>query len=654
MVEQLAALPGVPISQNLEPLPGVPISKQGGEYTELSNAPDVVDEKQFYKAPPPVEPPGFLKAIEMIGTGAAKGSLEYTARLLSSVEKGLRGGNEPSIVPRAYEYWSEKTKEQQDKYVGASAYQGIGSVPAALLTTAPIGGAFGAVGKLASAAGKAAPYGLKTAAEYGTSATGGAGLLAALESQRYNPEHPTEPFSAEQAQEALRNPLSYVLPMAGTKLAKWSEKATELQRMKEIFPKIRAQDLKEPGPGLSLVQILTNSVSNITGHGKGAQLIHGIGEDLSNYINKLSGNIAAKYSKDYRIVAGQEFQKALQNLKKGKDELWNKLPKNQKVSDTQTIKDDIISVVDDIKSNTPLDPRHLKMFENMLKKPSFTIDEVKNIQSKIGDFRHTLTKHPEAALMRGTPDNPGVLDRLKLTQDKLIDTMKANLSDEGQVALEAARKYTQNYHATLDESNKIKDALYAEIAAKNVIKSMIGKTEAFNKAKTLGAMTETGQRATWADAVATALETSVKKDGYVDIGVFLNKIGQQSQLPELMGTETYKAFSGLEKYLRNIQASGQHKVSGHLAVAGALTGAGATVLSGVGALPVAAVIVGYNALASIANRSPLKTIFGYLGDKTKKISPTVYDYLSKKAESLLVRGEYFVNEEGALDKKEKE
>lgn len=636
-----------------------------------------VSESQFKPASEfpeaaPKESPGFMKSLDIIATGAAKGSLEFSGRLMSYAES-LATGKKAQFVPDVYKALEERQAEQQEKYHGAGLLGALGSASTEIASTAvPLGAginlvskgakaiAYGvpqgikALGKLgqSSLITKGVPKGFKKISEYGTAGAGGTALFGALEGARFDPENPDELYSGEQAVEAMHSPVAPLAAMGGHFLGKYGSRAMELQEAKKTIPNIRNVDLKDPGVGRTLNQIAFSSIPNLTGFGKLPNMQGEMKETLYNYINKLSGDISAKYSKDYKKVAGQEFHKALQGLKKGEEEIWNKVPKNAIVPDTQGVKDEVISAIDELKSNTPLDPKLLKVFEHKIRKSSFTVEDVKNLQSKMGDFIHRLGKHDDAALMRGTEESPGVIDNLIKIKENLLGKIGEGLSEADKEALVAARKYSSELYNTLGESKKIKDALYSELDARNVIKSIMGEAEALDKAKSLGLMTDKGVKATWAASLAKALESSPgPTHGSVNLKSFLNKTAEHTNLPELMGTETYKSYQGIVKHLDAIEESGRHRLPMWAAGIG-LSAAGAGVATGTATVPIIAGAIGYNALASIANRSPIKTLLGMIGDKTRKLSPSTYEYLSTKLDSLLTRAGYFFTQDGILDKQE--
>lgn len=636
-----------------------------------------IPESQFKPATAedlPKQVPGFMKTAEMIGSGAMKGSLEFTGRLLSFAEKHTTG---TSYVNDAYKHWSDKEEEDRAKYNGAGFLHGLGELPAEIVTTAPAGPLFGASAKMASAAGKAVPYGLQRATQYGVGAGTGGAVISGMEGLRSGENMGDSPFSAEQAAEALQNKGTYIAPAFGTFVGNWAEKANKLDEAKKLIPgitnrhlntvKVGDEGVEKTTLGGKIKSLVFDSISNQTGFGHSARLQESIGDDVSNYINKLSGNVVAKYSKDYREIAGKEFQRTLKGMKQKENDLWNLPFKTQNISNPQEVSDLISQAQTIIQKtkmpNSPAANTFIKDIANKFKpstettsnsgvldqfgkqikqtivkpqKGAYTVEDVKNMRSVLGDVA------VDAADMGLVGSRIG--KQLQGIREQLNSSIRNSISPEFQKDYTAASLYSAKYYELKNESKRIQEALFDDVDARAVIKSMVSEAEVINKAKTLGVMNKEAQEATTATKLAGALEAA----GYpekraVDLERFVQLTGRNTVVPELMG-ETHKSFIGLTNLLKSIQESGSHKTSKYLLALGGVAAAGA-VASG-GALPVLGALASYAALASIANRSPLKTTFSYL---SKKLSPSVYEALSKRAQDLMVRGGYFINDKGVLD-----
>ncbi len=663
-------------------------------HPELERAPDnwspneqnvpenqTVQEKDFRPATAadlPKEVPSFLKSVEMIGNGSMEGSLKWTGRLLSFAEGKTFGTD---YVQNAVDYWKDKNEEDAAKFNGAGLFQGTGSLPTEIVTTAPLGPVLGVTGKIASAVGKAAPI-MKKTAEYATSAGLGGLALAGMEGLRADRNMANVPFSIKQASAALGNKATYAAPMAVTFLTRWGERANRLDEARKLISGITnrhldtvpagTEGLTKPSTGGWIKSLMFDSISNQVGAGYSSRLQESVGKDISNYINTLSGNVVAKYKTDYIEEAGKTFQRTLAGMEKTKNELWDKVGlKSYTPANPTAFKDDFTTATGILReySDIPAAASTVKLIEKQLKNKNITLEDVKNVKSLIGGAEI------DAKNMSLGGTGREIAAELKAVKDSLLSKMQNELStsaknpmlaQKAQKDLAAANQFSANLYELKGESNKIKEALFDDVAARGVVKSMISEAEAINKAKTMGAMSDDTIKAMTAADLAKALEASGgPTNRTVDIGRFVELTGPNTVVGKLMGStptnisETHKAFMGLTNLLKSVQDSGSHKMSklllasGGLGALGAVAGIGATA----GILPAAGVAGGalltYGALAGIANHSPLKSAFSYLAAGAEKYSPSVYKQLSDRAYDLLTRSGYFINDTGALDYKDK-
>ncbi len=637
-----------------------------------------VPEKEFTTEKIELEKPGFLKSVDMINTGVARGASKYISRLMNNVENLGSVKRTPLEVKnqkdnygtQVYDYWDKEYKINQGKYQNASLLQGGGELLGEMAVTAPIGGPLMALSKGASALGKMAPYGLGKITEFGAVSAGTGALLSGLEGMKYDPKNPDQSFSTEQAAEALKNPASYIAGAGGHLVNNWFGKARELKKAQETFGNIRNRDIPstpvdelleqvnpdgssvastyKPSVGQKIKSTIFDSIPNMTGYGKGVKLKENIGTDISNWIHKQSGDIAATYSKDYKEVAGKEFHGMLNRLKEGQHEAWEQGFKTAPVENTQEIKDMAIEAIDILSSSgIPTNQRSINLITKGLQKDKFTVGDVKNIASTIGDAAGDAY-----AMKGGTAVDMGT--EIADIKKNLIGTIKSNLSGKNLEDFNAAREETKRFYDTIGISHKIKAALNEEVAARNLVKTVLSEAEVLDKTATMGLMTPKGERALKAAGIAKALENAGHPSGAVNIGTFLNETSAATNKPELLG-DTYKALEGMNVYLQNIDSAGKHKLSGYLGAAGAIAGAagiGAVATGAVdlkSALPAVAGLASYAVLAGISNRSPLKFLFGNLG---KNLSPSAHKHLRNQIEDKLTRGGFFLNKEGVLDVEE--
>lgn len=651
------------------------------DYQQLSNPnypveENIVTEEQFTQEGPKKEPPGFMKTLEMIGTGAATGALKYTGHLMSGLEKVAKPFS-PTTFGALQKTLQAEEKKQQKKYHGAGIFQGVGSIPAEVASTAyPLGKGFGALSTAALAAAKKAPRGLKTAAQYGTSAVGGAGLLAGLESQHFDPDK-IAPF--DQAAEAMKDPASYLIPMAGTKFENWVRKAKGLQEAKEIIPKAALRDVPDIYRGSTssqkYKQIMFDSIPNMTGFGKRTKLQETIQEPILEYVQKLSGEAATKgftQPKQYKKYLEAKFQKSLESLKGGESEAWKKVPMKLPVADVNGVmndvgeaakllsssgvvgKDLISNRVKGILSKIKTDNKaYVGVSGNIENTPRYvgklTIGDVKELVSEVGTIKASLND-------LGAPGHKAG-EQLAAIRESLMSKIQTALPKKYEGTYNEARSLSKNVFDTMDIAPTIKKALYDETSAKKVIKSLMSEAEAFSKAKTLNVFSDKDANIVGLAKIAEAIDKSPgEKFGTINLKSFLEKTRDGSTLPEMLNTETYQAIKGMNKYLENINEAGSHQLSKFTAATGALAAGGAGYASGGIGLPlVAGGVAAYNALALISNRSPLKSLFSTIGKSLDRgqgkigLSPSAQKYMFDKLGNLLTRAGYMIQEDGTLD-----
>lgn len=581
----------------------------------------------------PVEKPGFLKKLEDFGSGAMEGSLTYTAKLLSLAERGLRLGGEATTVPRAVEYWAERNKD-------GSGYTTAGKIASEVLTTAPV--PFGAVGKAASLAKELAPTGLKTLAKYGASAGTGAGLLAGMETQRYNPDNPNELLNTQAAGEALSSPLSYALPAIGTKVSTWMGASRALGEAKEQFPNIMARDIKEPGITKSLSQAVFDAPAAITGWGKRVSQVENVGNDLRKFVTTVAGSPEFKNSIDYVELAGTKVRNALQGLEAGEDMLWNAPFKYKPIMDVQAVKDEAINAIDALKgTGIPSEALSIKQLQNSLRKGPMTVEDAKRLMSQIG----------KASVNARNADNAGagveLSGQLKQFKDNILNHIQTSLSPDDMKAFSAAREYTAKKYATYEAAPMLQKAIGNEAASQKLINSLISEGGVLPPKKVaLGVMSQEGRQSVDAAKIAKAVEDS-DTAGRINLDTFLKKTAEYTQTPKILSNDSYTALQGLNKYLSSVNEASRNKWAKPLGALG-IAAAGAGAATGI---PAAAIIplVSYGAAAFVANHSPLKTL---LHAATKNLPTETYNAVSKAIEKNLTRGGYIVTQDGLLKHKD--
>lgn len=588
--------------------------------------------------------PGFLKSLEMIGSGAAQGMLTFTGSLLSLAEKGLRGGGTPTTVPDAVQYWKDKNESDEKKYTGAGILQGAGQLPAEVLTTAPLGGPLGAVMKGAAKVGEVLPTGLKTLGKYGTSALGGAGVLAGMESQRYDPENPGQIANFDAAEEALKNPASYVMPMVGTKLSTWMDASRKLGEAKEVFPNIMARNLKEQGAGTTAANAIFG-VPALFGFGKQVNQLKGINEDVTKFIQKISGTKGALTADNLTEYSANIMQSTLKKMERAEDKIWDKGFKSEYILTPKEVKDDVINAIDLLKTNKiPGYEAVVNSLDNGIRPGKMMrVEDVKKLQTIMSGA---------AINAKGLEGGIGndLANSLSNIKDSLLNHIQGSLSPAAMKDFSAARAFSANKFELFKNAPMLYKAINDTTNAHKLINTLTSEGGVLPPKKAaLGILSKGGQDMIGATKLQQALEAAdPTHSGNLNLETFLAKTSDYTQNKFIQNKSSYEALQGLNKYLQNINEASQTGWR-QVATGGAVASTAAAGMLGAGATGLAVPLAAYSAATFVANHSPLKTL---LHAVTKKLPNSTYDLVTKNIEKHLTRAGFLVSQDGILKHKD--
>lgn len=582
--------------------------------------------------------PGFMKKLDMINTGVHRGVSHFTFALMSKLPFGDRWQN---AIKRADA--DVEAEQEHNKKTYGGLYPVVGEIGGEMLATLPTGGALGGVLKGSTLLGNVLPTGLKTIGKYGSSAIGGAGVLAGTESQKYDPEHPGQLINIEKAGEALSNPLSYVLPAAATKFSTWAEASQKLGAAKEEFPNIMARDLKEPGITKSLLNMLFNIPSALTGVGKQAKQVEGIGDDISNFVMKQAGTKEAQTADNLRQYSANIVQSTLKKMDRAEDKVWNKGFKNTAIADSSAVKDDVINAIDLLKTNKiPGYETIVNYLNNGIRKGDMKVDDVKKLQTLVSGA---------AINAKGLEGGIGnqLADELSTIKDNLLNHIQGSLAPEAMKDFSAARAFSANKFELFKKAPLLQKAINDEASAHKLVNTLISESGVLPpKRAVMGILSDKGRDMVGATKIQQALESS-DVAGHINLDGFLTKTSPYTQTKEILNKDAYTALQGLNKYIKTIKESGNVGRRGQVAMGGALAGgvgAGAMGLSAAGmALP----LIAYSVASFVANHSPLKTLF-YAA--TKNLPKDTYDLISKNIGKHLTRAGFFMSDDGILKHKD--
>lgn len=584
------------------------------------------------------EEPGFLKKLDMINTGVHRGVTHFTFALMSKLPFGDRWQNAIKKADADVE-----AEQQHNKKTYGDLYPGIGEVGGELLATLPAGGALGGVAKGAKILGEVLPTGLKTIGKYGASATGGAGVLAGVESQKYDPENPGQLINTEKAGEALSNPLSYVLPAAATKFSTWAEAAQKLGVAKEEFPNIMARNLKEPGVTQKLSDMFFNIPATLTGVGKQAKQVENIGDDISNFIMKTAGTKEAQTADNLRAYSANIIQSTLKKMGRAEDKVWDKGFKTTPINDVQSVKDDVINAIDLLKTNKiPGYDAVVNSLNNGIRKGDMKVEDVKKLQTIMSSAAIN------AKSLEGGIGNE-LANSLSGIKDNLLNHIQNSLSPEAMKDFSAARAFSANKFELFKNAPLLQKAINDEASAHKLVNSLISEGGVLPPKKAaLGILSGKGKDMVAATKIQQALE-SADTAGHIDLDKFLKATSPYTQSKEIMNKGAYDNLVGLNKYIKTVKESGNVGKIGQVATGAALAGGAGAGAMGMGTIGMALPLIGYSAASFVANHSPLKSL---LYAVTKNLPKNTMDLVTKNIEKHLTRAGYFMSDDGVLKHKD--
>lgn len=619
--------------------------KQGGVYTEASKSPVTVGEDQFTAPKEPLKKPGFMDNVALLESAYAKGSLEFTGRIASAFERVLRLGGKPETVPAAVEYWTDKKKSLLENYdfnpvVKAAA--GATELGAEMLTTGPVGKGFQAV----SALSKMAPKGLQTL----TAGAGGGALLSGMEGLRVGEKGDTAPFSVEQAAEAAKNPVSYMLPMAASAVGNYVNKSKAFGEATETFKDAIPRYTREKGPVKTALHLFYDSLPMLTHMGKAVEHMGSIGPAIQEVVKKISRSPEAMSANDLTTYAAKNLQAGYKKLKAQEDILWERTGfKQQPISTPQ----EVMSVIDSAKeviktSGIPSPAKVIKYLDNELSRGKLTVENVKNMQTTLSNAAADAFSIPG-----GTGKTIG--GEIAAIRDQLFNPIQNSLNSAQLGAFGNAKAHSQGIFKLNDEFNNIVKAGADEAAAVKIADSLVKDSYKYQKAVDGGIISDKGQQAIKARTIAEALESS-SNDAGVNINKFIKMANPEygtSAAKKIMQPSEFEHIEGLSKYLSSINEAKRVGATGRLLAVGtgmgvgAGIGAGAAVGSGNSDWSTAAAIVAYPAMLFASNHPVLKRL---LGNSTKNLSPSTMKHINGKIQDIFTRAGYLISDDGVLDK----
>ena len=673
-----------------------------------SVAPPVVPEGQDWTtAGGPVlerkKEPGFLQKVGLIESATAQGMLDFTAGLGSIIEKGLRFGGKPTVVPDAYDYWAQRQKDLRNEYDFSASpitetLAGTGKLGAQILTTAPSGGLFRGVANkalslgageaissgAAALAGKipgvgaalakplaaALPKILQTPAKYALSGAGSVGVLAGMEGFRFDPENPTG-FNTESAknmaESTVSSPLGFALgvglPMAGTAFSSWANKAQKLGEISEIVPGAIPRNVLPEGAKRTLYQSIFGIIPALTQAGTQINEIRNIGKPIWNFITDFADMPQATNAADIMKVAGKTLQNTLKNIKQNVANAWNQPFKAKAIEDTAEVvieANKALGIIKGVSSAIPSAGLYTGLIEKQLAKvatPKAVKSPLLDIYGKpIPPSSPAITKNLTLEDVKNIQSNIGsaiskvkkeggtneIIQALSDIRENLYTHMQKSLSPSELTAFTNAKTQSKLFYEFKSNSPLVEEAMVKEVQSRNLIRKLIGANEPLDKQMIFDQMGVQEKQGVAAVKLAEEWRKSDKANGF-DINGFVTRVRSNPELAPLMGNEAFKKLEGLNNYLVAVKQGAKTGWWREMAIA-TMVGVPAY-LSGVGPVATVGAMVSLGAATYVANHPRLKNLFYGL---TKNLPPSTKAHITKTIGGHLGRAGYLLGTDGVL------
>lgn len=608
--------------------------------------------------------PGFFKQLDILNTAVDRGVKNFTLGIMSKLPLGKTYQDAIKAVDAASTAEQQKNINTYDTIIPQ-----LGEVGGELLATAPVGGA---IRKVVS---KAASLGMGEAimpsllgdttvtgvlaplTKYATSSLGTAGVLGASEALRYDPNNP-EAFNTKAAGNVFSNPASYILGPVSSLASGWAQAANKLGKFTDEFgTSVAPRNLLPDGARKTISQEIAGFLPSLTGVGDQLKSIQNIGDPLWKFIAKGAGYLDAKNPEAVRAQAANLVQKAVTKVKDDNNNLWNQPFKTQIVPNTEGVIADATQALDLLNQNSKaitslgVNTNQIDKILNKvtntssgivapsgssISKGSFTVEDVKNIRSNIG-----------AAIsnVKSVAGSNELSQDLKNIKDSLYNHMTEGLSAANKQALEDANQHQIMYENLKNVSPLVEKAMTNQYQSTKLLDKITSEKNVIDKQQILNQIPQQNQNEIAAAKLANYWKAANDSTGF-KIDSFLTKVKNDPDLQGMMGTDSYKAFSGVTDYMKSLSDSskvGWWRTGVMMAAAGipaALAGAG----PGAGVAAVASL----GALTYAMNHPHLKLLFNAI---SKQVPENTKNLLIKAVGNNLLRAGYRVGTDGVLKHK---
>ena len=643
--------------------------------------------------------PGFMKTVDMLGTGALEGIAGYAAfmnKLTPDLVKLPNGkGAVATGLAAGQKALADRSAEQQEMYPDSWSPT-VGKFAGEMAATAPLAGpAFGGLMKSGEKIAELLPYSTKTVGKYLFGYQAGQELGGVIAGTKQDPNKPDQLFNTEAYGIASDSMLSGILSMAGVKAGAWANKSRELNKIETALDKPaiprdftgyaadELQNLKY-SPTRKLSHLILDAGSAMTGTGARVKQMSEMLPGLWKYTMQMAGKKEITYSSELLESVAGRVTNTLRKMKNHSNSLYNnggfkevKIKNPQEISDiagdaVRALKDSeipgaskagnlISKTSSKLKTSTEeqlqSDSVRSYLGSSPRVKDSITVDEVKSIQSLLS--KAIKKGYDEGGLLG---DSAGELSKIK---DQLYKPIMDSLDGKQLKNFNAAKTFYSKYKQTEEISPLLTKGINDELYAKKLAEKLISEAETVDEAALMGLLPKKGRQELVGAKVAKVLQEA-GKTGQLNLNEVIGAMAPYKQAAKLANPktsffgqakppksvpETLKTMEGMRMYLQSVKEAEGVSFGRQGTIAVGMAGAmGGGMLAG-GPVGLAAAAVSYPAMIWAANHPYLKRAFGAM---TKDLSDSAYKHIVNKIQATISRSGFLIDDDGALKhKKEK-
>ena len=550
--------------------------------------------------------------------------------------------------PKANQAVQEHVKSQESIYqrnVQEHPSLAVNKLIGELAGTAPLGPAFGALGKLPGMVGSALPRGLQTLGRYGTAAATGTAGGAMFNATQYDPNNP-QLLNMDAARKGLSNPLPAMMGMGGTFANRYLQQTQNLgQAQDQSFGAIVLNRDVGKASTKQVADTVFQSMPIIGDAGRRAAQNTSFIDATNKMIKSISIDVAEKTAgmsgtRALDFAAKKAINTAHNRITTVELQKWdpiNKVANKIQIGGikTQAIKSDAQKLLETYGPEIQNDNPGLYTAINRLfvksEKAAPTFKDLQNSKSMISSYFY----NPKKDLSR--PAASEVSNFIKGLYNNLDDSIQKVDPSLVKIYHEANAFTAEKHKMFLNAGPTFNKAVADNANAYSFVKKLITEDSPTRIEQRLSLFNRDEASILRAGILSKHLKTSIDEtSGKFNLSKFLDLTSQEKNIKELMGP-TYQSLKGLQDIMRPAQ------VAEDLTRQGGMSGgmSGNLVRSMQVALPTAAavgavtapqttatIIASAAAAAKISQYSPIKSML--IAASRASGNPRILEYMKNQ------------------------